>query len=442
MKAKWFVEEPLWTKLENLTEKEDSLPRGVLMRVRGKFMNVDRVTANGNLYPRKVVEKEIARLLPLMEARDVIMLRDHPELREDGSINSPKMKDTAAVLIDLSISDDDEVWFEADIIDKEAGRDVASHVLAGVKAGVSTRSRGTATITKLTEQHPLAKKNESWIGKEINFINEDLELKTGDFVVEPAAESAGIASFREEENLEEHMFDLEKLTKEEWESILTHKNVKSAIEAAVKEEKEKFEADIATRVQEQVAEFIKSDEFVAMFEDEDDPKLVECVNCKKELPEGAEFCLHCGTKQVIVEKQVNQDEKDEKIDELKKTLEAVNKKLSEMEESNKKLSDEREAEKTKQAVECKVDELLKGKPAIICENVRKKLDTSKLTLEDVEESVKDQVKFVEDIVSLSGGNINLPPGKGKVIKDDDFGTPKDDAKGDMDYLVEGMKSFR
>jgi hypothetical protein len=75
--------------LEDIQEKSEALPKGVIMRVRGMFAQADRVTQNGTLYKKSLWEREVERIKPNLEERSVLMLSDHPEKLPDGSVKSP-----------------------------------------------------------------------------------------------------------------------------------------------------------------------------------------------------------------------------------------------------------------------------------------------------------------------------------------------------------------
>jgi len=382
-----FEQKPLFSKfevLEDIQEKSESLPKGVIMRVRGKFGHADKVTANGTLYTKKLYERETSRMLPDIQERAILMLADHPPRKPDGSVESPSVNSVIGGLTNLSILPDGSVMGEAELADTVAGKNIAAIVRAGFKIGISSRARGTATEAEFLKEHPLAESNQDWVGRRVKFVNEDFILKSFDIVVEQSAPGAKIDDFQEEETAEMN-FDITKLVEKDWEGILAHDKVKALVEAKVKEKEEamskNFEESMRKEISGMVLEYLKSDEFLERFETDD------------------------ADEEVI-------DKSEAKDEELKKLEVRVTK----AEAENKKLTEAIAFEKDQKKVVEIVEESLKGKPALVIEKVRGELKDKVLTESTAQAFVKGRIDLIESICKIAGAD--APAGKGIMMGGD------------------------
>jgi len=454
MGAKWFTEQFDCT-FEDITESVKDLPPNVQMRVRALAHRAGRVTENGNLYPVERYMVEAARLKPMMDDGKVLMYGRHPKITEEGGkvkVESMSPTDAVAMLRSLEVvpvegeSGTADIFIEMDIPNSKADavENLAAFIKAGAKIPISSRARGTSTKLLLTDKHPSSKYNEKWIGREVNLIGEDFRLKTYDTVEVAASEGSGTIDYREEE--EEVMdFDVKKLTKENKEEIMKSDFVKEALKAAVDEASTKLKEDldkeyeekIQKGVDEQVAAFIKSDEFKEMAKeiwqaegdeegDEQEAGLV-CSGCKAPLSKGDKFCSACGVAvKVAKPKESSPEEKDAEMEMLKKENEDLKKSVEELKGTVKEVKDERDDEKGDKVVDQKIAEGLKGKPAVVVERVKTLLDVDKkskiLDENTVEEQLKKRVDFVEGMFKDMGYNettLNELAGKAKAHQEDD-----------------------
>ena len=146
---------------------EDKAPSG-LMVVRGEFGRCDIPTANGRVYPRKIVESNLSSLRSDLERRRVFGELDHPD---DGRT---KLQRVSHVITKLDIDKDGRVIGEAEILDTEFGRALKAIISANCEVGVSSRGTGS---TRRREDG-------------IDEVMEDFRLKTYDFVFDPATKTA------------------------------------------------------------------------------------------------------------------------------------------------------------------------------------------------------------------------------------------------------------
>jgi hypothetical protein len=148
---------------------------------RGEFGRVDVPTANGRIYPRKLMEREINRLKEDIASRSVSMCGccDHPA---DGKTS---IKEISHVVTDLSIGEDGIVYGEAEVLDKTpAGKVLRGLIESGIKVGVSSRGYGSTSPVRGKLQ-----------GEE---VQDDFVLKTYDFVSDPAMRTAIPAIYTED----------------------------------------------------------------------------------------------------------------------------------------------------------------------------------------------------------------------------------------------------
>lgn len=137
---------------------------------RGEFGRCDVPTANGRIYPARLMTREIKRLSEDLKARRVLGETDHPT---DGKTS---LKRVSHVITDLWLEADGRVIGEAEILNTTEGRNLKALIEAGIPLPVSSRGFGS---TK-----PAAGKVE---GEE---VQEDFVLKTYDFVADPAVRTA------------------------------------------------------------------------------------------------------------------------------------------------------------------------------------------------------------------------------------------------------------
>jgi len=133
----------------------------------GRFALADVPTANGRVYKRALWVRELNRLKEAMAARRVFGEADHPA---DGRT---KLTRVAHILTNLELTEDGEVIGTAEIIDTTGGKELKAIIAAGGSIGVSSRGYGSVS---------------SEGGNDV--VEDDYQLDTFDFVVDPAQGSA------------------------------------------------------------------------------------------------------------------------------------------------------------------------------------------------------------------------------------------------------------
>lgn len=136
---------------------------------RGEFGRVGVPTQNGRRYSEALMGREIKRLSEDLKSRRVLGELDHPA---DGKTS---LKRVSHVITDLWIEKDGRVMGEAEILNTPEGKTLKALIEAQIPIGVSSRGFGS---TK-----PAA-------DEEAEDVQDDFNLKTYDFVADPAVRTA------------------------------------------------------------------------------------------------------------------------------------------------------------------------------------------------------------------------------------------------------------
>ena len=139
--------------------------------IKGEFGIVDTPTENNRVYSRALMEREIRKLQEKIKNRSLLGELDHPD---DGK---PRLSRVSHLITELYLGDDNIVRGKAEILDTDNGRNLRAIAEAGVKIGVSLRGYGSTRMENNSE-----------------FVEDDFELLTFDFVVEPAGHSYAVLS--------------------------------------------------------------------------------------------------------------------------------------------------------------------------------------------------------------------------------------------------------
>jgi len=425
---------PFFTRLEEIDEGK-ALPKGVIMRARGKVAHAGRITENGRLYRRSWYKRQIERLMKSggkVEERAVIGETDHP----NPTVGGPSIRRSAIIFTGLGMNDDGEVMANMDIVETEAGKDLAALVRAGAQVGFSSRARGDSSVKKMTSQDPDYELNRDWDGKEFQEVDDDSELTTFDSVIGPAVTDANVVDYHEQlkevfaMKLEDILKDkdlLKKIAESEAFKEIVSEATASAVEAAVKKNTEELEKKFSEELMPMVKDHMESDEFLANFEvveegaDGDDLVEAKCAECDAAIRKGDKFCPGCGipvSRAVKPAKKEGKGDDDDRIAEMQKQLDQLKK-------ENEDLAGKVEAAEKKDAVreddekvEATVAAGLEGKAAFIVEHVRADIKELKergspLTPDGAKEFVEAKVKKyspMSEALTAAGKATNVTPG--------------------------------
>jgi len=164
----------------SLSEDKD----GKKLFAEGKIGQCDVPTANGRVYTRPVMEREISRLQEKIKTGSLLGNVDHPG---DGK---GRIMDAGHIVRGLWMEKDGSVHGKFEIVEEsDAGRNLAAFLRRGASIGMSSRGLGSTHT------------NES--GQEV--VGEDFKLSSYDFVCDPAVSSAYPQFFTEDKDVVEQV---------------------------------------------------------------------------------------------------------------------------------------------------------------------------------------------------------------------------------------------
>lgn len=136
--------------------------------VRGVIQRADTVNANGRIYPRHILEREIRNYSKLVQERRATGELDHAD---DPVVN---LKNVSHVITKLWMESDGTVMGEVEILDQlPMGKILRGLIEAGIKVGISSRALGSV-------EH----------SGEGDIVQDDLHFICWDFVSEPSTPGA------------------------------------------------------------------------------------------------------------------------------------------------------------------------------------------------------------------------------------------------------------
>lgn len=106
-------------------------------KLKGVFQQSDVQNGNGRLYPRVVLEREVARLQPMITEKRILGELDHPA---DAKIHLDKV---SHMLTRLDMRPTGEVYGEATVLETPSGKVLTELLRSGVKLGISSRGFGS-----------------------------------------------------------------------------------------------------------------------------------------------------------------------------------------------------------------------------------------------------------------------------------------------------------
>lgn len=147
---------------------------------RGEFARCDQPTQNGRTYPRSVYEREVKKMQESIESRRAFGELDHPA---DGKT---KLSRVSHLITSLEIDGNGVVVGEAEILDTPNGRTLKAILDANAEVGVSSRGFGST--------------KQGHNGSQV--VGEDFNLRSFDFVADPAMKTAYPQIFAEDVEVE------------------------------------------------------------------------------------------------------------------------------------------------------------------------------------------------------------------------------------------------
>ena len=154
-------------KYKRLNEKKNNANAPFIMR--GILQKADVLNQNGRIYPREVLEAEIANYQKFIVENRALGELDHP----DSSV--VELKNASHIIREATIDNEGVVWGAIEVLPTPAGNILKGLVEAGVTIGISSRGVGST-------------KNEG--GRTI--VQDDYQLICWDIVSEPSTPNAFI----------------------------------------------------------------------------------------------------------------------------------------------------------------------------------------------------------------------------------------------------------
>lgn len=425
------------TLLEHVDLNEgEELPKGVIARAKAKVGHADRVTATGRIYRKNVIRKALEAQQDNFVRRAIHGISGHPNPN-----TYPDPNREFGVATKAWIEDDGSVYAVWDILDTPSGRIVKTKMDAKVHVGFSSRGSGSSEVVTYGESLPEYNENDSnWNGKQVAIIGEDYNFITWDQVVMGSVTSTDVVSFREDQ--EDTMFDIEKLTEEQWKQLTEHDNVKKLIQEAV---------DSKDRdMQSMVTDYLNSDRGVELMREKlnlnesaksEEVEKMQCRKCESEMLAESKFCASCGT-EVLVEK--SPEEKDQTIAQLTKRLEEQNSTIVTLSDAVKKMQEDKQAAEDANTVGGILNTVLESVDALTANTIRARYDEGKISVtpEDAETVFKAEVEFFKSLIEQSKKITSLPAGTGTVqYLDESAEKDEKELKTEQDEILEGFANI-
>ena len=159
------------TSVQYLVEKKEDGTKNVF--IEGIFMQAEKPNKNGRMYPRGIMEKEIARYQDLISEKRSLGELGHPP---NPQIN---LNQVSHLITGLRFEGND-INGKAKILDTPMGKIAKNFLEEGVRLGVSSRGLGS-----LKERNG------------INEVQDDFHLATVDIVADPSAPDAFVQGIME-----------------------------------------------------------------------------------------------------------------------------------------------------------------------------------------------------------------------------------------------------
>lgn len=157
--------------VQYLEEKKEA--GGSNLYIEGIFMQADKQNKNGRMYPRGIMEKEVARYQDLIREKRSLGELGHPP---NPTIN---LNQVSHLITELRM-DGSNVIGKAKILGTPMGKIAENFIREGVSLGVSSRGVGS-----LKERNG------------INEVQDDFHLATVDIVADPSAPDAFVTGIME-----------------------------------------------------------------------------------------------------------------------------------------------------------------------------------------------------------------------------------------------------
>ena len=336
-------------------------------RFKGIFQRADVKNGNGRIYPRKILEKAVAKYQELIKEGRALGMIEHPA---DGKT---KLDEAAIKITSLSMNDKGEVIGEAEVLVGTPKGDILKNLIDnGVKFGIS--SRGSGTLVKRADGTVV--------------VGEDYEFLAFDVVYDPSTPGAFPEPIKESKEDKPMELTLETLKKD----------YPELVEAIKKEAKEEAKEELRQEFEERVIEAIEQK--TAKLREEIKEELLSDPDIA-----GAKVAVE-GILDIL-KPFISEGIAGEHVEELKEKIKQMEESLRKKDEEIKTLKEDIERKEIALYIEQKLSESPYGdkiKEAGILKEAKSKEQVDKL-IKEFEESIRK---------TIDESNQGEPKGKGNV----------------------------
>lgn len=138
------------------------------MKVRGIFSEAGKKNGNGRIYAKRLLEREVKNLQPMIQERRLCGELDHPN---DEIVH---LTNVSHIITNLCMEGNDLIG-EAEFLDTPSGRILQELAKAGVRIGISSRATGDV-------EHDM--KEDAYM------VKDNLRMITWDMVADPSCQNA------------------------------------------------------------------------------------------------------------------------------------------------------------------------------------------------------------------------------------------------------------
>ena len=160
------------TDVQYLTEKKEDGTKHIY--IEGKFMGYDEPNKNGRMYPKKIMEKQVAEYQNLIKEKRALGELGHPP---NPQIN---LNQVSHLITELRMAEGGTVYGKAKLLDTPMGKIAKNFIEEDIGLGVSSRGLGS-----------IKEKNG------INEVQDDFHLVGVDIVSDPSAPGAFVQGIME-----------------------------------------------------------------------------------------------------------------------------------------------------------------------------------------------------------------------------------------------------
>jgi hypothetical protein len=144
--------------------KNGSLP----LKFRSIFTTCGTKNGNGRIYEKKLIERELKRLLPMIRERRLTGELDHPDSE------TISLKNVSHLVTNLYMEGNYLIG-ESEVLPTPAGQTLKTLLEAGVRIGISSRGTGGLEYDMKREAH---------------IVQDNLKMVTWDMVADPSCQDA------------------------------------------------------------------------------------------------------------------------------------------------------------------------------------------------------------------------------------------------------------